>query len=168
MRRGFLIHIWGNSQIFSPHIWRSLVIYDFAPDPSEFPNIWGKSFAFLSVWHRVVVPACQARQPYARVNYIPQFSYYEYGYRAGIFIPTMGAGNRVGIGLSYRPARLHRLAEFIPWNRFLGSLKFKNSASGLLATCLGASDRPATQRTCWPGFPFPRHSSHRYKKVLCV
>jgi hypothetical protein len=29
----------------------------------------------------------------------------------------------VGIGLSYRPARLHRLAELIPWNRFLSSLK---------------------------------------------
>ncbi len=26
------------------------------------------------------------------------------------------------IGLSYRPAMLHRLAEFIPWNRFLGSI----------------------------------------------
>ncbi len=26
----------------------------------------------------------------------------------------MGAGNQVGIGLSYRPARLHRLAESIP------------------------------------------------------
>ncbi len=24
--------------------------------------------------------------------------------------------------LSYRPARLHGLAEFIPWNRFLGSI----------------------------------------------
>jgi hypothetical protein len=35
----------------------------------------------------------------------------------------MGAGNRVGIGLSYRPARLHRLEELIPWNRFLGYLK---------------------------------------------
>jgi hypothetical protein len=33
-----------------------------------------------------------------------------------------GARNRRGIGLSYRPARLHRLAEFIPWNRFLGSI----------------------------------------------
>jgi hypothetical protein len=32
--------------------------------------------------------------------------------------------NLVGIGLSYLPAtRLHRLAESIPWNRFLGSLK---------------------------------------------
>jgi hypothetical protein len=29
----------------------------------------------------------------------------------------MGARNRVGIGLSYPAARLHRLAEFIPWNR---------------------------------------------------
>jgi hypothetical protein len=29
----------------------------------------------------------------------------------------MGARNHVGIGLLYRPARLHRLAEFIPWNQ---------------------------------------------------
>jgi hypothetical protein len=36
---------------------------------------------------------------------------------------SMGARNRVGRLLSYRPARLHRLAELIPWNRFLGSLK---------------------------------------------
>ncbi len=41
---------------------------------------------------------------------------------AGIFKQSMGARNRVGIGLSYRPARLHRLAKFIPWNRFLGSI----------------------------------------------
>jgi hypothetical protein len=42
--------------------------------------------------------------------------------RAGIFKHSMGARNRGGIGLSYRPAKLHRLAEFIPWNRFLGSI----------------------------------------------
>jgi hypothetical protein len=35
----------------------------------------------------------------------------------------MGARNRVGIGLSHRTARLHMLAELIPWNRFLKSLK---------------------------------------------
>jgi hypothetical protein len=43
----------------------------------------------------------------------------------------MGARNRVGIWLSYRPARLQRLAELIPWNRFLGSLnvyKFRLSS----------------------------------------
>ncbi len=41
-------------------------------------------------------------------------------YRAGIFKKSMGARNGGGIGLSYRPARLHRLAEFIPWNQFRG------------------------------------------------
>jgi hypothetical protein len=35
---------------------------------------------------------------------------------AGIFKQSMVARNRVGIGLSYRPARVHRLAELIPWN----------------------------------------------------
>jgi hypothetical protein len=34
-----------------------------------------------------------------------------------------GLGNRVGIGLSYRPVRLPRVAELVPGNRFLGSLK---------------------------------------------
>jgi hypothetical protein len=34
MRKGFLIY-----KIFSPYMRRSLVIFDFAPDPSEFPNI---------------------------------------------------------------------------------------------------------------------------------
>ncbi len=35
---------------------------------------------------------------------------------AGIFKEPMGSENRGGIGLSYRPASLHRLAEIIPWN----------------------------------------------------
>jgi hypothetical protein len=43
--------------------------------------------------------------------------------RAGIFKKSMGARNRWGIGLSYRPARLHGLAEFIPWNQFRGPHK---------------------------------------------
>ncbi len=34
--------------------------------------------------------------------------------RAGILGQYMGSRNRVGIGLSYRPARLHRLVESIP------------------------------------------------------
>ncbi len=38
-------------------------------------------------------------------------------HRAGIFNESMGARNRGGID---RPARLFRLAEFIPWNRFPG------------------------------------------------
>jgi hypothetical protein len=42
--------------------------------------------------------------------------------RAGIFKKSMGARNRGGIGLSNRPARLRRLAEYIPWNRFRGPI----------------------------------------------
>jgi hypothetical protein len=42
--------------------------------------------------------------------------------RAGIFKESMGARNRGGRGLSYRPARLHRLAEFIPWNQYRGPI----------------------------------------------
>jgi hypothetical protein len=38
------------------------------------------------------------------------------------FRQSMWARNRVGIRFSYRPARLHRLAELILWNRFLGSI----------------------------------------------
>jgi hypothetical protein len=40
-----------------------------------------------------------------------------------------GARKRVGIGLSYRPARLHRLAKSTPWSRFLGSFKSLNIPS---------------------------------------
>jgi hypothetical protein len=44
---------------------------------------------------------------------------------AGTFKQFMRARNRVGIGLSYRPARLHSLSELVHRNRFLGSLKVK-------------------------------------------
>ncbi len=33
---------------------------------------------------------------------------------AGVLKQSVGARNRIGTGLSYRPARLHRLAELIP------------------------------------------------------
>ncbi len=42
--------------------------------------------------------------------------------RAGICKQSMGARNRRGRGLSYPPARLQSLAEFIPWNRFRGPI----------------------------------------------
>jgi hypothetical protein len=44
----------------------------------------------------------------------------------------VGARNRVGIGLSYRPAKLHKLAEFNPWNRFLA---FINDSGSILSSC---------------------------------
>ncbi len=49
--------------------------------------------------------------------------------RAGIFKHVTGARNRVGTGLSYWSARLHRLAELMPWNPISG---FKNSGSGTI------------------------------------
>jgi hypothetical protein len=52
----------------------------------------------------------------------PNFLRYFFVIRAGIFKESMGVRNQGGIGLSYRDVRLHRLAEFIPWNRFLGSI----------------------------------------------
>jgi hypothetical protein len=39
--------------------------------------------------------------------------------------------NRVRIELLYRPARLHGLAESIPWSQFLGSLTVKKTVSGV-------------------------------------
>jgi hypothetical protein len=49
---------------------------------------------------------------------------------AEILEQSIAARNRVRIGLSYRPAaRLHKLSESIPWNLFLGYLKFKNTLS---------------------------------------
>jgi hypothetical protein len=50
---------------------------------------------------------------------------------AGILEQSMGARNRVGIGLPYRPARLHRLAELTSWSQCLDSLKIKNTGTGL-------------------------------------
>jgi hypothetical protein len=35
---------------------------------------------------------------------------------AGIFEQSMGTRDRVGIWLSYRPARLHSLSNLVPWN----------------------------------------------------
>jgi hypothetical protein len=45
------------------------------------------------------------------------------GFDSWIFLHDSWARNQVGIVFSYRPARLHRLAESIPWNRFLGSIE---------------------------------------------
>jgi hypothetical protein len=50
---------------------------------------------------------------------------------AGILEQSIGARNRVGIWLSYRPARLHRLAELIPG--LLESLKIPSQCK--FSTC---------------------------------
>jgi hypothetical protein len=55
----------------------------------------------------------------------------------------MGARNRQSRNrvVVYRPARLHRLAELIPWNRFLGSSKVKKFRAGIFKESMGARNR---------------------------
>jgi hypothetical protein len=64
-----------------------------------------------------------AQSPIFKLLMSPGINSASYVARAGIFKHSMVARNRLGIGLSYRPARLHWLAELISKNRFLGSLK---------------------------------------------
>ncbi len=72
---------------------------------------------------------------------------------AGILEQSMEARNQVGIGLSYRPSRLNRLAESIPWNRFLASL-IKSLKNRLWSPLWGIS-RPHTNKKKW-NRPLPR------------
>ncbi len=64
----------------------------------------------------------------------------------------MGARNRIGIGLSYRPARLHRLAELVPWNRFLGSINVKYGLRTIVHSFLyRVIYKTEVQRSCTVG-----------------
>ncbi len=59
--------------------------------------------------------------------------------RAGIFKHSMKAKNQVGIGLSYTGPPGYGVAELMPWNRFLGSLKvLKFGLCSLLKPCVTA------------------------------
>ncbi len=60
---------------------------------------------------------------------------------------SLGAGNRAGIGMSYRPARLRRLAESIPWNSSLGSLNVYKF--GLCTLFLMKLLNPSQWRYAW-------------------
>jgi hypothetical protein len=75
------------------------------------------------------------------------------GESAGSIEKSTGARNRVGMGMSYRPPRLHRLAESILWNRFLGSLKVLKYCLCILQLLENspkeATDMVRTQRTCF-------------------
>ena len=47
---------------------------------------------------------------FSLLRFLGSLKVYKFGLCSGIFEQSMGARNRIGIGLSYRPARLHRLA----------------------------------------------------------
>jgi hypothetical protein len=91
------------------------------------PN-WGdkvNSGIGLSYWAaRLHTKAARHDNPMPELTLSPESgSLNSFGNSAGIFKQYVRARNRVGIKLSYRPARLHRLDELIPRSRFLGSLK---------------------------------------------
>ncbi len=50
-----------------------------------------------------------------------------------------GARNRIGIGLWYRPARLQRLAEFIPFESIPGLHRRLKIRAQMYCECLGAT-----------------------------
>ncbi len=92
----------------------SLLIYFSLPSLAAIFGRWERS-------HRKVVNYSLKAAFYdAKNKILCSFSNFFAQYRAGIFKQSMKTRNRVGKGLSYRPASLQRLAEFIPWNRFLG------------------------------------------------
>ncbi len=78
-----------------------------------------------------------------------------YVYSAGIFKQSMGARFRVGIGLLYRPHRLHRLAELIPWNRFListcrgGTIVIVHRKRGIWVPSLNPTSALWTKQLLW-------------------
>ncbi len=88
---------------------------------------------------------------------------------AVIFKQSMGARNWFRIGFSYRPARLYRLAELIPWNRCLGPLKV--SKIGLwwagTTTYSHSVPRPSTDCLKIPGLfssPWGEPAASRWRR----
>ncbi len=76
----------------------------------EFCKLW-----YLSIWTWAILENIQHKSE----TYCSFCQYWSLLlFSDGILKQSMGAWNRVGIGLSYRPARL---AVSIPWNWFLGS-----------------------------------------------
>ncbi len=91
--------------------------------------------------------------------------------RAGILEQSMWARNRVGIRLSYRPARLHRLGESIPWNQIPGLLKcfkipsLEKKPSSICLLCGYLTWLPYLKRTNWSS-SMPDHPRCKKHKSL--
>ncbi len=94
------------------------------------------AFVFLKIYHyktekntkknivyeRTMSPQREENKPRRKIN--GDVVTFDHGSAViEFFKQSREARNRVGIGLSYQPASLNRLAELIPWSRFLGSLK---------------------------------------------
>jgi len=80
----------------------------------------------------------------------------------------MGARNRAGVALSDRPAGLHRLAESIPWNRFLSTLIVKNIVylHSYLADALDVHTRENQRKVSVMSYLHSHCEGHRFMETL--
>jgi hypothetical protein len=86
--------------------------YDNMPEPTISPS------QGLRIWLQLIHFCTYFRQWFCHAPLFPPIFALFFFTSAGILEQHMRARNRVGIGLSYRPARPQRLAESIHWNRF--------------------------------------------------
>ncbi len=70
------------------------------------------------MWRRLLTPSDRHIEPFLFVEY----------YTGQKSIPMNRFQQPSRNRFSYRPTGLHRLAELIPWNRFLGSLKVQKKS----------------------------------------
>ncbi len=107
----------------------SIAIFELV-DISKFLNAYRSVYIFNTLWkiQLLIYYRLPAIAIVAHIIFLYLLSYCVsrvpfIRYRARILEQSKGTRNREGIELLYRPAGLHRLAESIPWNRFLGSFK---------------------------------------------
>ncbi len=112
-----------DGKYFGVNLWKNcgkIIYFDKSKRMNPFPCSFTQIFNFL--FYTVVTRVHYCRRLCTMLDLNNWFAVFYEDIWAGIFKESMGARDRGGIELSYRPARLHRLPEFIPWNRFLGSI----------------------------------------------
>jgi hypothetical protein len=108
-----------NPQGADPREGRQLEIILTRKLPSFCPLGFSQTISYLG--HALLLRRCELPLCINESAELPQWSLWLIS--AGVFKQSMGARNRLGVGLPYQPGRLHSLVELVPWNRFLGSLK---------------------------------------------
>jgi hypothetical protein len=81
-----------------------------------------KAFLYVLICTRSEPEFETFKETWSRFQVINSVSLCVLAARAGLFKHSVGARNQGEIGFSYRPARLHWLAELMSRNRFLSSL----------------------------------------------
>jgi hypothetical protein len=88
----------------------------------QFPNPWTLRVSGMGCYTSKCEKKSKSLHPNEQLISVAGWSKMDFSERDNK--QSVGARNRLRIGLSYRPARLvHSLAELVPWNQFSGSLK---------------------------------------------